>query len=199
MKRWIACCTFGFVFGVTGLSLGRPPLIDPPSPPPCAADGSCYPNTCEWGYTLHVGAPGPVRTSNRRHEKLGQKSRAMSARNLVRAKRRRRKWKMRPRRRRLRSAKSEKNRRRLLANHRQKAKTRTEHAESAAAKRRDEPAGTDQRAGSPAHAASISLAGREDDRPQSGVRGSSCGAPGVHERSAASAALGPKRRSEAVL
>lgn len=50
MKRWISCCTFGFVLGVAGLSLGRPPLIDPPSPPPCAADGSCYPNTCEWGY-----------------------------------------------------------------------------------------------------------------------------------------------------
>ena len=27
-----------------------PGLIDRPSPPPCAADGTCYPNAGEWGY-----------------------------------------------------------------------------------------------------------------------------------------------------
>ncbi len=31
-------------------ALGRAPLIDPPTPPPCAADGICYPNTGGWGY-----------------------------------------------------------------------------------------------------------------------------------------------------
>jgi hypothetical protein len=42
---WLAVC------GVTGSASGRSPLpIDPPTPPPCAADGTCYPNTCEWGY-----------------------------------------------------------------------------------------------------------------------------------------------------
>lgn len=37
------CCT-------SGVALGRAPLIDPPTPPPCAADGICYPNTGGWGY-----------------------------------------------------------------------------------------------------------------------------------------------------
>jgi hypothetical protein len=31
-------------------AMGRAPLIDPPTPPPCAADGICYPNTGGWGY-----------------------------------------------------------------------------------------------------------------------------------------------------
>lgn len=35
---------------VSGTALGRAPLIDPPTPPPCAADGICYPNTGSWGY-----------------------------------------------------------------------------------------------------------------------------------------------------
>jgi hypothetical protein len=39
----IACC-------VATAALGRAPLIDPPTPPPCAADGICYPNTGGWGY-----------------------------------------------------------------------------------------------------------------------------------------------------
>lgn len=38
------------ICGVTSLALGRSPLVDPPTPPPCAADGTCYPNTCRWGY-----------------------------------------------------------------------------------------------------------------------------------------------------
>ena len=45
--RWlllIAAC------GTASLAMGRAPLIDPPTPPPCAADGTCYPNTGEWGY-----------------------------------------------------------------------------------------------------------------------------------------------------
>jgi hypothetical protein len=38
------------ICGVTSLAWGQLPLIDPPTPPPCAADGTCYPNTCRWGY-----------------------------------------------------------------------------------------------------------------------------------------------------
>lgn len=50
-----------------------PGLIDRPTPPPCAADGTCHPNTSEWGYypvrwrtwpgvsfeTAPAGAPTP--------------------------------------------------------------------------------------------------------------------------------------------
>ena len=50
MNRIVNGCTLLMVCGVTSLAVGRAPLIDPPTPPPCAADGSCYPNTCEWGY-----------------------------------------------------------------------------------------------------------------------------------------------------
>jgi hypothetical protein len=50
MKRICGCCTLWIVCGVAGLAAGRAPLIDPPSPPPCAADGSCYPNRGEWGW-----------------------------------------------------------------------------------------------------------------------------------------------------
>jgi hypothetical protein len=38
------------VCGTTSLAIGRTPLVDPPTPPPCAADGTCYPNRGEWGW-----------------------------------------------------------------------------------------------------------------------------------------------------
>ncbi len=39
------------LYGVTDLAVGQSPLpMDPPTPPPCAADGTCYPRTSEWGY-----------------------------------------------------------------------------------------------------------------------------------------------------
>ena len=50
MKRFCGWCAFSIVCCVAGLAAGRAPLIDPPTPPPCAADGTCYPNTGEWGY-----------------------------------------------------------------------------------------------------------------------------------------------------
>jgi hypothetical protein len=50
MKRFCGWCTLSIVCSVAGLAAGRAPLIDPPTPPPCAADGTCYPNTGEWGY-----------------------------------------------------------------------------------------------------------------------------------------------------
>jgi hypothetical protein len=50
MIRLTLWCTGLMVCGTTGLALGRAPLIDPPTPPPCAADGTCYPKTGEWGY-----------------------------------------------------------------------------------------------------------------------------------------------------
>lgn len=50
MVRISGWCTFVMVCGATAWALGRPPLIDPPTPPPCAADGTCYPKTSEWGY-----------------------------------------------------------------------------------------------------------------------------------------------------
>jgi hypothetical protein len=37
--------------GSTSLVAAQTPgLIDRPTPPPCAADGTCYPNTKAWGY-----------------------------------------------------------------------------------------------------------------------------------------------------
>ena len=50
MNRFCAWSSLLIVCGMSGLAAGRAPLIDPPTPPPCAADGTCYPNTCEWGY-----------------------------------------------------------------------------------------------------------------------------------------------------
>jgi hypothetical protein len=50
MNRLFAWSTGLVVCGATGLAMGRAPLIDPPTPPPCAADGTCYPKTGEWGY-----------------------------------------------------------------------------------------------------------------------------------------------------
>jgi len=51
MKRFATWyCSLSAV-AATSVALGSgPPLIDPPTPPPCAADGTCYPNTCRWGY-----------------------------------------------------------------------------------------------------------------------------------------------------
>ncbi len=50
IRRTTLFCSL-VVWGVTDPAAGRSPLpIDPPTPPPCAADGTCYPNTCEWGY-----------------------------------------------------------------------------------------------------------------------------------------------------
>jgi hypothetical protein len=43
-----------------GVAVGRSPLpLDPPTPPPCAADGTCYPNTGEWGYYPSRWRPWP--------------------------------------------------------------------------------------------------------------------------------------------
>ena len=50
MVRLSGWCTIVMVCGSTAWAMGRPPLIDPPTPPPCAADGTCYPKTGEWGY-----------------------------------------------------------------------------------------------------------------------------------------------------
>lgn len=50
MVRISGWCTLMVVSGATAWAMGRPPLIDPPTPPPCAADGTCYPKTSEWGY-----------------------------------------------------------------------------------------------------------------------------------------------------
>jgi len=50
MKRFETWCVLLAISSMSGASLGRAPLIDPPTPPPCAADGICYPNTGGWGY-----------------------------------------------------------------------------------------------------------------------------------------------------
>ena len=50
MNRFTAWWTLLIVSGATSLAMGRAPLVDPPTPPPCAADGTCYPNSGEWGY-----------------------------------------------------------------------------------------------------------------------------------------------------
>jgi hypothetical protein len=50
MKRFSAWCVFVATSASAATVLGRAPLIDPPTPPPCAADGICYPNTTKWGY-----------------------------------------------------------------------------------------------------------------------------------------------------
>jgi hypothetical protein len=41
----LACCG-----GVSSLWAATPLPIDRPTPPPCAADGTCYPNECTWGW-----------------------------------------------------------------------------------------------------------------------------------------------------
>jgi len=50
MKRFRTWCLSAAICCTSGVALGRAPLIDPPTPPPCAADGICYPNTGGWGY-----------------------------------------------------------------------------------------------------------------------------------------------------
>lgn len=51
MKRFTTWYISLVVLGATNVALGRSPIpIDPPTPPPCAADGTCYPRTCEWGW-----------------------------------------------------------------------------------------------------------------------------------------------------
>jgi hypothetical protein len=51
MKRFTILSCMLTVCGATSLAVGRSPLpIDRPTPPPCAADGTCYPKTGEWGY-----------------------------------------------------------------------------------------------------------------------------------------------------
>jgi len=50
MKRFATMCSLLTLCAATGIVQGGPPLVDPPTPPPCAADGTCYPNTCKWGY-----------------------------------------------------------------------------------------------------------------------------------------------------
>jgi hypothetical protein len=37
----------------------QPIYLDAPTPPPCAADGTCYPNTGEWGYYPSRWRPWP--------------------------------------------------------------------------------------------------------------------------------------------
>lgn len=50
MKRTGIWCLLLAAGAVTETALAGAPLIDPPTPPPCAADGICYPNTGGWGY-----------------------------------------------------------------------------------------------------------------------------------------------------
>lgn len=50
MKRFRTWCMLLALSAISATGLGRAPLIDPPTPPPCAADGICYPNTVRWGY-----------------------------------------------------------------------------------------------------------------------------------------------------
>lgn len=50
MKRLRTWCVLLATSASSATALGRAPLIDPPTPPPCAADGICYPNTGSWGY-----------------------------------------------------------------------------------------------------------------------------------------------------
>lgn len=51
MRRLTMCCSLLLLLACVSWSMAGPPvLIDRPSPPPCAADGICYPNVTEWGY-----------------------------------------------------------------------------------------------------------------------------------------------------
>ncbi|MGE3240788.1 MAG: hypothetical protein AB7G28_18115 [Pirellulales bacterium] len=50
MKRFEIWCFLFSICTVCETSRGGAPLIDPPTPPPCAADGICYPNTGKWGF-----------------------------------------------------------------------------------------------------------------------------------------------------
>jgi hypothetical protein len=51
MKRLKTLTGLLLASGVANFAAGRSPIpMDPPTPPPCAADGTCYPRTAEWGY-----------------------------------------------------------------------------------------------------------------------------------------------------
>jgi hypothetical protein len=51
MNRFATYSSLLAVLSATGLANGHSPFpIDAPTPPPCAADGTCYPNRGEWGY-----------------------------------------------------------------------------------------------------------------------------------------------------
>jgi hypothetical protein len=51
MKRCLfAAVLLAGCFSASLVAAKTPGLIDRPSPPPCAADGMCYPNTKAWGY-----------------------------------------------------------------------------------------------------------------------------------------------------
>jgi hypothetical protein len=51
MKRLtLASCVLASMGVASAANAQIPGLIDRPSPPPCAADGTCYPNTDAWGY-----------------------------------------------------------------------------------------------------------------------------------------------------
>jgi hypothetical protein len=51
MKRLtIPCSLLVVLVGAACATAGSPIPLDRPTPPPCAADGICYPNVNEWGY-----------------------------------------------------------------------------------------------------------------------------------------------------
>jgi hypothetical protein len=51
MKKWKTFTWAVLTCGAADFAAGRSPIpMDPPTPPPCAADGTCYPRTAEWGY-----------------------------------------------------------------------------------------------------------------------------------------------------
>ena len=51
MKRLTMSCSLLVVLVCAAGAMAGPPVpIDRPTPPPCAADGICYPNTGEWGF-----------------------------------------------------------------------------------------------------------------------------------------------------
>lgn len=51
MRRWRSSCSLWVVLvSAASAMAGSPIPLDRPSPPPCAADGICYPNVNEWGY-----------------------------------------------------------------------------------------------------------------------------------------------------
>lgn len=53
MNRLTVSCWMSTIFACAAWvssALAAPPLIDRPTPPPCAADGRCYPNVNEWGF-----------------------------------------------------------------------------------------------------------------------------------------------------
>jgi hypothetical protein len=49
LRAWIAGAALG-VGATHGLLANGPPPMDRPTPPPCCADGLCYPNPVTWGH-----------------------------------------------------------------------------------------------------------------------------------------------------